>query len=60
MENFKELSLEEMKDLHGGSWISQTIKIAQKIIEVLAVGEALDEFTDGFVEGYNSVEPWKP
>jgi hypothetical protein len=49
-----------MKDLHGGSWISQTIKIAQKIIEVLAVGEALDEFTDGFVEGYNSVEPWKP
>jgi bacteriocin-like protein len=60
MDKFKELSFEEMQKVEGGGWITQTNKIVKTFVEILGVGEALDEFTDGFSDGYNSVEPWKP
>jgi hypothetical protein len=60
MDKFKELSLVEMQEIDGGGWLRETIKIVVRIIELLEIGEAQDEFTDGFSDGYNSVEPWKP
>jgi hypothetical protein len=49
-----------MQEIDGGGWLRETIKIVVRIIELLEIGEAQDEFTDGFSDGYNSVEPWKP
>jgi bacteriocin-like protein len=60
MEKFKELSIEEMQGIDGGSWIRLVVKYGKKLIEIITTGEAIDNFTDGFSDGYNSVEEWKP
>lgn len=60
MEKFRELSFDEMQQINGGiRWIGTVWRWIRKGVETISIGQAIDEFGQGFRDGYNSVEPWK-
>lgn len=58
MEKFKELSIEEMQEVEGGSILSpllMTDKIAHAMDEI---GDFISGFTDGFYNGFKSTNKY--
>ena len=47
----QELNQEEMKAIQGG-WIGKAWRLLKYLVEVAAIYDAVNEFTDGFKAGF--------